>query len=308
MTQILLPAPAGDLYGYISTSGAWRLEAQYDNASRFLNGYAQIAKDGQIGCIASDGRRVLNEPYAEIRPFLEGYFCASFVGEAGEAEWFVLDAEGQRLAGPFEWCALFSEGYLRVKRGKSWDYLSRELKVVLSLEADWAGDVLNSRIRVIEVGGDMLTRFVDIEGRTQIKPASGDFEDFCEGIATRRVHPELWEIWNGAGQRIAELPLSEMGSFSEGLCSAKALGKWGFLDREGRWAIDPRFDEVAEFSDGLAAVRIGSGWSFIEPSGASSIEGPFDKVEDFIEGYALVLSGRRRAYLDKLGRRIWEES
>lgn len=34
-------------------------------------------------------------------------------------------------------------------------------------------------------------------------------------------------------------------------------GKWGYIDRRGRWAIEPRFAEADEFSEGLAAVDLG---------------------------------------------------
>ena len=34
-------------------------------------------------------------------------------------------------------------------------------------------------------------------------------------------------------------------------------GKYGFIDKQGKWVIQPRFDDAERFSDGLAAVRIG---------------------------------------------------
>ena len=34
-------------------------------------------------------------------------------------------------------------------------------------------------------------------------------------------------------------------------------GKWGFIDKTGKWVTNPQFDAVTDFKDGLAAASIG---------------------------------------------------
>jgi hypothetical protein len=35
--------------------------------------------------------------------------------------------------------------------------------------------------------------------------------------------------------------------FRNGHAAAKSGGKWGFIDKAGKWVIEPRFDGVKDF-------------------------------------------------------------
>ena len=52
------------------------------------------------------------------------------------------------------------------------------------------------------------------------------------------------------------LHLGDTWAFSEGLAAVKQNDMWGFINREGRFAIQPRFHDVFGFSEGLAVVEI----------------------------------------------------
>ena len=72
-------------------------------------------------------------------------------------------------------------------------------------------------------------------------------------------------------------------------------GKWGFIDKQGKWVIQPRFDAADIFSDGLAAVRIGDDktgkWGFIDKD-RWVIQPQFDDTFGFRGGVAMVWIGR----------------
>jgi hypothetical protein len=46
-------------------------------------------------------------------------------------------------------------------------------------------------------------------------------------------------------------------------------GKWGYIDRTGKFIIRPQFDEALnmEFSNGLARVKIDGKWGYINKTG-----------------------------------------
>ena len=73
-------------------------------------------------------------------------------------------------------------------------------------------------------------------------------------------------------------------SFSEGYASISVKranelrSKFGYISKEGKKAIDFRFDEVKDFSEGLAAVKIGVHWGYIDMSGIYVIPSQFDEV------------------------------
>ena len=57
-------------------------------------------------------------------------------------------------------------------------------------------------------------------------------------------------------------------------------GKWGYIDKSGKFVIDPQFDYAEGFSEGLAAVRSGDEktgkWGFIDRSGKYAITPQWD--------------------------------
>jgi len=46
--------------------------------------------------------------------------------------------------------------------------------------------------------------------------------------------------------------------FGDGLAGVKAGNKWGYVDKAGKMAIEPRFDAVWRFHEGMAAVLVGT--------------------------------------------------
>ncbi|HET9598534.1 MAG TPA: WG repeat-containing protein, partial [Anaeromyxobacteraceae bacterium] len=117
-------------------------------------------------------------------------------------------------------------------------------------------------------------------------------------------------------------------------------GKWGYIDREARVAISPRFDRAERFSeglaavvlegkhgyvdakgelvlvpaqepagavhrpfaDGLAAVRDGEAIGFIDRKGKLAIPARFISADDFSEGLAFACDRDGCGYLDRSGR------
>lgn len=58
------------------------------------------------------------------------------------------------------------------------------------------------------------------------------------------------------------------GKYSEGLAPVQAQsGKWGFINQQQQWVIQPRFDESQEFQDGRAAAKQDGKWGFINKQG-----------------------------------------
>ena len=47
----------------------------------------------------------------------------------------------------------------------------------------------------------------------------------------------------------------------------KHEGRWGYIDPEGRYAINPQYDEAGDFEGGLAPVRLKDAWGYINEEG-----------------------------------------
>ncbi len=90
-------------------------------------------------------------------------------------------------------------------------------------------------------------------------------------------------------------------------CDSKTR-KYGFLDNKCNLVIPPKFKNAEPFSEGLAAVQNDEGiWGFIDKSGRYAIEPMFtNKPGDFHCGLAHVIDKSFQShYINKTGKVVW---
>lgn len=64
-------------------------------------------------------------------------------------------------------------------------------------------------------------------------------------------------------------------------------GKWGFVNKDGKFVIAPIFDDVDSFKEGLAAVELnGGGYNFIDKTGKFAMKPIFDLAFGFNRRYS----------------------
>jgi hypothetical protein len=258
-------------------------------------------KKTQCGFIDRNGKMVIKPQFLEARNFHEGLAAVKIKTANGE-RWGYIDATGAVVIPPqFEESSDFSDG------------LARFGVNVKNPLADKYG-------------------FVDRTGRVVIEPTYRHVEPFSEGLATIAVpYPSSspgsyggfsYKVGfiNTKGDFVIPDQFYIAKSFSEGLavaCNGKfRASKCGFIDKFGKWAIEPKFDfdEVQSFSDGLAAIEVNNKWGYIDKTGMVIIEPQYDEAKRFSEGLAVVASYKRVAgrlngydfigYIDKTGRAI----
>ena len=171
--------------------------------------------------------------------------------------------------------------------------------------------------------------FIDTTGRFVIEPKFAFAEPFSEGLAL--VFPDWGLNFLGraegytlfvragyidhAGKMAVKTRFVENAhSFSDGLAAFQAgtdytygQSKWGYLDKSGKWAIEPQFDIATDFSEDLAAVCFGvqghtrGQWGYIDKQGKLVIPGHFERALPFIKGLAKVRTSKGWRYVDKQG-------
>ena len=58
-----------------------------------------------------------------------------------------------------------------------------------------------------------------------------------------------------------------IGPFAQGLAPAGCKGRWGFIDRQGAWAVRPLYRMTQGFHDGFGTVALASGEAHIRADG-----------------------------------------
>lgn len=83
--------------------------------------------------------------------------------------------------------------------------------------------------------------------------------------------------------------------------------KYGFIDKTGRFVIEPKYDEAGVFSEGLAYVKKGESHYYIDKSGRIVIELDKECVNgggSFHEGIATISGYNKMGIIDRSGRQI----
>jgi len=65
--------------------------------------------------------------------------------------------------------------------------------------------------------------------------------------------------------------------------------RWGYMNREGKVVIEPRYDDASCFFEGLAAVKLGDKWGYVDRRGMLVIPAQFAMAGRFSSGRAAVI-------------------
>jgi hypothetical protein len=80
--------------------------------------------------------------------------------------------------------------------------------------------------------------------------------------------------------------------------------KWGFIDRTGKFAINPTYDGAWIFENGIAAVEVAGKWGFVNKKGDLIATPQFDNsnvLVSFGDGLAAVKLKDKYGYVDNTG-------
>ena len=97
-----------------------------------------------------------------------------------------------------------------------------------------------------------------------------------------------WGYINKNGEFIIEPQFDNADNFSEGYACVELDGKWGYINNKGKFVIKPQFDKGYCFSEGLAAVKIGDNWGYIDKTGKYIINPIYTLAQSFVGGIAPV--------------------
>jgi hypothetical protein len=276
---------------------------------------AENRADGKKGYIDRTGRVVIPFRYDAAGAFREG---TAYVRVA-EADG-IIDQRGRWVVQPGRYGALscLSEGRCAFRKGDLWGFLdARSGKVVLPPAYKEAGIGAGLAFReglclVKNEAGERV--YIDRDGRVRIRLPNADWRGahFWEGLARVTVRPSSS---NGGPLDWGRTPIEY---------------RSGFMDRDGRMVIEPRFGTAGDFSEGLAPVTVtedGSfgydmdeltgettpfpdapepppAWGFINTKGEVVVPMVYEKALGFREGLAPVRQGGKWGYIDRQGRMV----
>ena len=222
----------------------------------------------------------------------------------------VSSCPGQERRSNNENLSYFNQPLFPISMNGKWGYIDRSGRVVIKPQFDSARFFREGRARINEwgegpngfpmgaSGGKKTSGYIDKTGRIVISlPANYRKYDFYEGLATvcRQVRDSVWKCGfiDVSGRTVIGFQFDEAEAFSQGLAAVRVGEQWGYINKFGRYVIQPRFTGFADgFREGLAAVRDKEFNGFIDRSGRLVSKLQISELSGYSEGLAAVLIRR----------------
>jgi len=258
---------AGDLWGYINTTGECVIKPQFHDAMDFSEKLAAAKLNNKWGFINRNGIFEINPQYDEA-----GDFDGNLAPVKKDNAWGYISNKGELVIDfQFEDAQSFSEDYAAVKMGNKWGFINRSGQYIVNPIYSDAGAFSQGLAPVKSEQHQNKWGFVNKHGKFEIEPQF----DIARPFNYVKYNYFLSAVY---------------------LDSA-----WGFIDNKGKIIINPLYEDALPFSEGVAPVKSGGKWGFIDENNRQKIEFMFDNAGYFQNGYSLISKDGKEYFIDNKG-------
>lgn len=288
--------PEGERIGYINPiQNTWEIAPSYVEAFPFPKDYfsptwVRVPEKGYTLITHQGLQRFSPLPFEEVFPPSEGLARFRLNGLYG----YLSITDGSFIIPPqYEQARDFSEGLAAVEYKMSrWKFIDPDNKSAFPNEITFAYSYKNG-LAVVQERGDGLYGLIDKKARWVLPPSYGAMSPSYKGTALvghvavkYKKYLDYFEFVHSDGIRHDSNKFQEIGFFSNDIASVKMNDKWGYVDTQGKWVIEPRFEEVQEFTTPtIAAAKLDGLWGIIQKDGTWLIS-PTWKTEPDLSLYA----------------------
>ncbi len=216
-------------WGFIDSTGSVIIAQQYAGCGDFHEGKAWVQlKAGKRGYIDPQGNILFEGDWRKLEDFLHGHATAM----DSENAWGIINTAGQWVVKPNK----------------------RYRKIELLPQANLAMVYIGTHQALLHIPTDKL-----------LTPLYHVIRPFSDGIALVRKNPlsenslqnSDWGFIDTTGTLLGNFRFDRLKDFSDGRAPAfdQHLNRWGYINKQGEWAVPPAFFVAEPFSDGRAVVQ-----------------------------------------------------
>ncbi|MCC7527094.1 MAG: WG repeat-containing protein [Candidatus Melainabacteria bacterium] len=277
----LAPVREQEKWGFVDTTGAWKVMPKYSDAEPFSNGLAAVKLNKFWGYINPSGKCIVEHKYLDAKKFSEEL---GFV-QGKDSQWNCINKSGKlvfRIKGDINRINPFSEGLCLLQRSNGAVYLNKKGEAVIS-DFYYYSHSFSEHLACVAVlnskNGNYQNTFIDLRGNSAIRDSFFRAGSFKEGLAAVCKREKNFD-------HIGNPPYP--------------FGRWGFIQKDGTFAIKPVFDDVGNFHQGRAQILMGKQklCGFIDRTGQIIVSPIYRQSFPFYENAALVLNDEKWMYLD----------
>ncbi|MDF2534653.1 MAG: repeat-containing protein [Bacillales bacterium] len=267
----------------------------FDDIKDWHNNISFIKTENHWAKISSNGTTSNQFIYQDVGGYdsKEGIFP----GEVRDTWMYFNESENRKLVSnrKFDFLGTFSEGLAPVKRKGNAGYINRNFREY-AMKFSYTGTFKNGIAAVRDQNGrwGFINKKFKFVSESRFDDIVIDEYGLCSeyGVSFVKRNGDYFLV-NLKGMRIGELKFDDVKTFeSNQYAAVKIDGKWGFINKKGKWTIKPKFQNAISFTIGLGGVQQNGIWGFIDLKGDSVIEPQFSEVKPFSKlGLAPVREG-----------------
>lgn len=300
----LFPVMSGDEYQYIDRKGKIVINPQFSEASLFRDGIALVktsGEDEEYGYIDKRGKYLILPQYKDATIFSEG--IAWVVVENGYPT--AINEKGVILFSlkDAEDVFLFKEGLAAFsqyeKESLKWGFVDKKGNIKISPQFDAISYFSEGKCAVENSEGKW--GYIDKEGRVEITYQFDYAGDFFEGQSIV-IKNDKFGVIDKNGKYVINPQYAYMME-DNSLYLLKVKDKWGWCDKKGKIIINPQFVEAYPFFESsLASVKMNNRYGYINKKGNIEISPQFTAAFPFTGDIAFVENGEQIGCIDKKGK------
>lgn len=303
-TTNFIPVKSGDEYQYINRSGDIKINPQFLNASAFRDGLALVQTSGEDpkwGFINEDGKYVVNANYDEATVFRDGVAWVVKKNSAPQA----IDTEGESIftLNQAERVRVFSEGLAAFSvlgdDGEKWGFVNKTGEISINPQFSDVSKFKNDLCAVKNKDGKW--GFINKSGEIIINYQFDNAENFINGTSVVSSGGKFGII-DTEGSYLINPQYAKI-LHDNDIFLINQNGKWGWADSDNNLIINPQFNRALPFlSNELAPVNSGDTWGYINKEGKFEIKPQFDTALPFNGDLALVKSSGQIGMINEEGK------
>lgn len=269
-------------------NNAYFFLGQYENVSAFGNGFCAVQTKNLWGFVDEKGAKAVGTQFlkvgsfvGELAPVIDREGKAYFIDTQGNKKKVVLGVENVRELG------LIYNGIFTLFDGKTWGLYNNDSRLIVG-GFEEASMYVNG-VFAAKKGGTWT--LINGDGK---QTSAEQYEDVVQdekGIVYRceRLFAKIngkYYLIDQTGKKIGNIAFEDAELFCDPnspYAAVKVDGKWGFIDVNGKYFIEPQYADARSFSGGFAAVMVEDKWGFIDMDKQVAIECTFSGAKDFTQ-------------------------
>lgn len=270
----------GEKWGIINTKGNYEIKPNFDGISQIVNNHLWVREGASFRYISfPEMKQVLEGSYLIHGKDFEGTF---WIEKPNSDPNVILRAyannKGDIISPWYSNATDFSEGIAAFEENEKWGFIDKEGKIIIEPQFGYASDFSEGLAAFTDIIDNEFGKwgYIDIKGGIVIPQKFEIAANFINGYAKVKDKKGLTSFIDKSGNLIHDYQYELTYNYHENLAAVKIDSKWGFIDTEGQFIIQPKFDKVSTFIDepfeggfsgGIAKVGVDGYEFFIDREG-----------------------------------------